>query len=140
MAQDAPSAAELEANTVVQTAFAAAWEDSHADDPFLRHEEGGWIYVHETSGDISVRRMLPGRMSGMDVVAPPVVPECFLVATYHSHPNPTADGWNPEPSAADRDFAFRHGLPCFVISDLGVYVCGEERRIGGLTGPRGYPK
>ncbi|MGL6097514.1 MAG: Mov34/MPN/PAD-1 family protein [Fimbriiglobus sp.] len=139
MTREAPSTADLLAHPVVQAALAAAWADSFPDDPVLRHEEGGWVYMHETTGAITIRRLMPGRQFTMDVPIPPVLPNCYLVATYHTHPNPTAEGWIPEPSEDDRKFAFQHGIPCIVISDLGALVCGDDRRVGGLTGPRGYP-
>jgi hypothetical protein len=59
MEPPAPTAAELEANSVVQAAFAAAWADSLADDDQLRHEEGGYIYANP-SGDVLARRALSG--------------------------------------------------------------------------------
>lgn len=75
----------------------------------------------------------------MDMTKPPELPEHYLVALFHTHPNPTNDGWNPEPSVEDREFAAAHGVPNFVISDMGVYVAGPNQRVGGLTGSRGYP-
>lgn len=139
MAPEAPTTAELMAHPIVQAAFAAAWADSFPDDAMLRHEEGGWIYAHELTKAVLVRRFLPGLRSSYDVPEPTVVPAYYLVATYHTHPNPTSEGWSPEPSEDDVAFALRHGIPCFVVSDLGVFACGDDRRIGGLTGPRGYP-
>lgn len=136
---DAPTAAELEANPVVQAAFAAAWADSFVDDPVLRHEEGGFIYYEPTTGDIAVRRVPPGERRVLDLSYPPAIPGYFLVATYHTHPNLLADGGDPEPSNADRREATGSGLPWFIVSELGVYVVGPDRRVGGLAGPPGYP-
>jgi hypothetical protein len=136
---DAPSAADLEANSVVQAAFTAAWADSLADDSAQRHEEGGWIYCDAVTGQIHVRRALPGERMTLDLSNPPMLPGCYLVATYHTHPNPTADGWIPEPSDSDRTLAAESGVPWFIVSDMGVYLAGPDRRVGGLTGPAGYP-
>jgi hypothetical protein len=136
---EAPTAAELQANPVVQAAFAAAWADSFPDEPALRHEEGGYIYVNPTTGDVVVRRALPGTRRVLNLTNPPDVPGCFLVATYHTHPNPTATGWDPEPSTEDRREADASGVPWFVVSELGVFVAGPDRRVGGLSGPSGYP-
>jgi hypothetical protein len=139
MPQDAPSAAELEANPVARAAFVAAWADSFADNPTMRHEEGGWLYVHEVTGAMVVRRAAPGDESEIVLTKPPILPDHYLVAMFHTHPNPTDDGWNPEPSASDRRFAFARGVPNLVVSDMGIYRTGPERRVGGLGGPRGHP-
>jgi hypothetical protein len=137
---DAPTAAELQVHPTVVAAFAAAWADSLPDDPTLRHEEGGFIYVNATTGEVIVRRAQPGEWSELDLNSPPTLPDCFLVATYHTHPNPIAEGWDPHPSLPDRRWAFDTGVPWFVISELGVFVTGPDRRVGGLTGAGGYPR
>src|SRR5438876_12197121 len=140
MTPEAPSAVELQANPVVQAAFAAAWADSFPDDPALRHEEGGFIYANPDSGDVVVRRALPGSRRLLDLSSPPDVPGYFLVATYHTHPNLIADGGDPEPSPDDIEFADESGVPWFVVSELGVVFVGPDRRVGGLAGPSGYPQ
>lgn len=136
---DAPTAAELEANPAVQAAFAAAWADSLADDDNLRHEEGGYIYVDGTTGEVSVHPAAPGQRRRIELSAPPLVAGCFLVATFHTHPNPVALGWDPEPSVDDLVGAAATGVPWFVISEVGVFVAGPDRRRGGLSGRPGYP-
>lgn len=40
-----PSVSELMAAEELLEALDEAWEDSLPDDPFLRHEEGGWVYM-----------------------------------------------------------------------------------------------
>lgn len=139
MDPEAPSAAELQANPVVQAAFAAAWADSFPDDPTLRHEEGGFIYYNPVTNEIIVRRSLPGGGDASDLSYPPVVGGAFLVATYHTHPHPPDQAWTAEPSSADRQLASESGVPWFVISHVGEFVAGPERRIGGLSGLPGYP-
>jgi hypothetical protein len=136
---EAPPATELQANAVVQAAFAAAWADSLADDPALRHEEGGFIYVNATTGDVDVRRAPPGGRDSLDLSSPPRLADCFLAATFHTHPNPTARGWDPTPSSEDYTEAEDSGVPWFVITDSGVYAVGPDRRVGGLAGSPGYP-
>lgn len=136
---DAPSAAELEANPAVQAAFAAAWADSFPDDPAMRHEEGGFIYYDPTAGNVTVRRVLPGLADELDLSYPPVVPGSYLVATYHTHPHPPDRVWTAEPSPDDRRLAAGSGVPWFVISHVGTFTAGPNRRVGGLTGPPGYP-
>jgi len=95
MNAEAPTAAELEQHSVVQAAFAAAWADSLSDDPVQRHEEGGYIYVNTITGDVIVRRVPPEGRDSLDLSVPPQLPDCFLVAIYHTHPNPIASGLDP---------------------------------------------
>jgi hypothetical protein len=136
---DAPAAAELQANPVVQAAFTAAWADSLADDPVLRHEEGGFIYVNAMTGEVVVRRATPGGRDALDLTNPPPLQDCYLVATFHTHPNPSHLGWDPTPSSDDYREADDSGVPWFAITDAGIYAVGPERRMGGLSGPPGYP-
>jgi hypothetical protein len=139
MTSDAPSATELQANPLVQAAFTAAWADSLVDDDVLRHEEGGYIYVNATTGEIVVRRVPPGGRDALDFSTPAQLTDCYLVATFHTHPNPSRLGWDPTPSSDDFREADDSGKPWFVISDVGVFVVGPERRVGGRSGSRGYP-
>jgi hypothetical protein len=136
---DVPIATDLLAHPAVIAAFAAAWADSLPDDPALRHEEGGFIYVNAASGDITVRRATPGRRRDLNLSQPPELSGWFLCATYHTHPNPVALGWDPQPSAEDRREADLSGVPWFVVTELEVFVVGPDRRVGGLTGPPTYP-
>jgi hypothetical protein len=136
MTQDAPTAAELQANLVIQAAFAAAWADSFADDPAMRHEEGGFIYFNPTTGDLAVRRVPPGTRRTLDLNSPSEIPGYYVVATYHTHPNLIADGGDPD----DREWADDSGVPWFVVSEIGTVAVGPTRRVGGLTGPAGYPR
>jgi hypothetical protein len=135
----APTADELQANPVVQAAFAAAWADSFPDDPALRHEEGGVIYMNPTTGDVTIRRAPPGTRKSVDLSHPPQLTGYYLVATYHTHPNPVADGYDPTPSDADVREADGSGVPWIAISEETVYVVGPITRIGGFTGTPGYP-
>jgi hypothetical protein len=137
---EAPRAAELQANAVVQAAFAAAWADSFPDDPALRHEEGGFIYVNATTGGIVIRRVPPGGERVLNLSSPPDVPGYFLVATYHTHPTLIAHGGDPDPSPEDRFWANDTEVPWFVVSELGIVAVGPDRRVGGLAGPSGYPR
>src|SRR3954463_7939085 len=106
-----PTADELLAEPVVRQEMEAAWTDSLADDPANRHEEGGWVYQDIATGRIAVRRAPPGSMRRLDLGNPPLVPGSVIVGTYHTHPNPTADGWEPGPSAVDVRNAALSGVP-----------------------------
>ena len=136
---DAPTASELQANPVVQAAFAAAWADSFADDQTLQHEEGGFIYSNSTTGEITIRRAAPGGRDFIDLSFPPAVLGAYVVATYHTHALRPRGPITAEPSDDDRFHAVDSGVPWFVISHEGVFVTGPIRRVGGLTGPNGYP-
>jgi len=46
----APTAVDLLNELVVQQALQQAWNDSLPGDPVQRHEEGGWIYMDNTTG------------------------------------------------------------------------------------------
>jgi hypothetical protein len=54
----APTAADLLGELLVQHALEQAWNDSPPGDPGQRHEEGGWIYIDNTTGMVVVRRAL----------------------------------------------------------------------------------
>ena len=136
---DAPTAAELEANPVVQAALVAAWADSLADDPVNRHEEGGWIYQNLMSGEIEIRRAAPGRKNAIILADPPTLDGFVVIGIFHTHPNPTSEGWEPGPSANDLRLDAIDGIPDLIQSDCGVYYSGPDRRRGGLGGNAGYP-
>jgi len=135
----APTAAVLLNELVVQQALEQAWEDSLSDDPVHRHEEGGWIYLDSPTGDVMVRRAPAGTQSTLDLSIPPVVRGAKVIATFHTHPNPSAEGWEPGPSAEDTQSAWLFGVPCLIRADDGTHTTGPASRRGGLTGGPGYP-
>ena len=96
---------ELLNDPLVQQALEQAWLDSLPDDPAARHEEGGWIYQDVATGAITVRRSAAGARALLDLDTPVLVSGSVVVATFHTHPNPSAEGWNPAPSLADTQSA-----------------------------------
>ena len=134
-----PTAAELLNTPVVQEALEQSWSDSDAADPTQRHEEGGWIFSDTTTGYISVQRQVPGQQAGIDLSFPPVVPGSVVVGKFHTHPNPTAEGWNSGPSRQDEIVDARHGVPDFIRADDGMHTSGPDSRRGGLAGGPGFP-
>lgn len=134
-----PTAAELQNDPLVQMALEEAWIDSQADDPLNRHEEGGWIYLDVTTGRLTIQRAPAGVQASVDLRNPPLRAGSVVVGKYHTHPNPTSEGWNPGPSAQDRALDARHGVPDLIRADNGVYVSGPDSRRGGLAGGPGYP-
>lgn len=135
----APTAADLLNELVVRQALEQAWIDSLPADPAHRHEEGGWIYVDTTTGDLLVRRAPAGARTILDLSTPLVVAGAMVVATFHTHPNPSAEGWEPGPSTADTQSAWLFGVPCLIRADDGAHTTGPASRRGGLTGGPGYP-
>jgi hypothetical protein len=135
----APTASELLNHPVVRQALGQAWIDSLPADPVHRHEEGGWVYLDTSTGDISVRRAPAGARALLDLNDPPVVPGSVVVATFHTHPNPIAEGWSPGPSGADTQSAWLLGVPCLIRAEDGDYTTGPASRRGGLVGGPGYP-
>jgi hypothetical protein len=134
----APTSDDLLRESVVQEALEQAWIDSLANDPLRRHEEGGWIYLNTTTGAIDIRRAASGGQASLDLSAPPIVPDAVVVATFHTHPNPSNEGWIPGPSEGDTQSAWRFGVPCIIRADDGIYTTGPDSRRGGLTGGPGY--
>jgi hypothetical protein len=128
-----PTAQELLADPTVQQALEQAWIDSRPDDPIQRHEEGGWIYMDTRTGKVIVKRVSAGQQAELEIGDPPLVADSVVVATFHTHPNPTAEGWNPGPSDADRAIHAQLGLPGLIRADDGVHTMGPACRLGGLT-------
>ena len=135
----APSAADLLNNPVVQTAMDQAWADSQVGDPANRHEEGGWIYMDPATGRITVVRAPVGQQASISLANPPAVPGSVLVGKFHTHPNPTAEGWDPGPSGPDQQVDARHGVPDLIRADDGNHVSGPYSRRGGLGGGPTFP-
>jgi hypothetical protein len=135
----APTAQELLRDPSVLQALEQAWTDSLPGDPLQRHEEGGWIYSDATTGAISIRRAPAGIRAFIDLNTPPTVAGSLVIATFHTHPNPSAEGWNPGPSVGDTTSAFLLGVPCIIRADDGIHTTGPDSRRGGLTGNPGYP-
>ena len=135
----APSVSELVDDPVVVEALEKAWNESLPGDSARRHEEGGWIYMDITSGRIEVRSAAAGTQATLDLSAPHEIPSAVVVATFHTHPNPSAEGWETGPSAADVQSAWFFGVPCIIRADDGIHTTGPDSRRGGLAGGPGYP-
>lgn len=136
---NAPTIAELLAHPIVQQALEDAWRDSLPSDPTQRHEEGGWVYLDTITGDLFVRRAPAGTMARLNLNNPPLITDSMVVGTFHTHPNPQSEGWNPGPSPSDIRQAKVHGVPCLIRAEDGIHSTGPVSRRGGLTGSGGYP-
>jgi hypothetical protein len=113
--------------------------DSLPDDPARRHEEGGWIFLNLQTGAISVVRAPRGSQAELEIGNPPLLPDNVVVGTFHTHPNPTAEGWDPGPSATDQEVLAQFGVPGLIRADDGVHEAGPDSLRGGLTGGPGFP-
>ena len=133
-----PTASELLADPIVVQALDQAWEDSQSDDPANRHEEGGWIFMNLTTGELTARRAARGEQAAIDLSQPPRG-EGLVVGKFHTDPNPSSEGWESGPSESDRIVDDRHGVPDLIRADDGVFVSGPNSRRGGLAGGSGFP-
>src|SRR5436309_5416184 len=97
----APTVTELLNDPTIQQALEQAWVDSLPADPARRHEEGGWIYMETAKGALSIRRAPAGARSMVNLSTPPIIPGSVVVGIFHTHPNPSAEGWDPGPSMVD---------------------------------------
>ncbi len=61
-----PTATNLLNEVVVQQALEQAWNDSLPGNPVRRHEEGGWLYMDSTTGNVVVRRALAGTRATLE--------------------------------------------------------------------------
>ena len=66
-------------------------------------EEGGWIFFDGTTGEILVPRQATGQQASIDLASPPIVPGSVVVGKFHTHPNPTSEGWEPGPSRHEEE-------------------------------------
>jgi hypothetical protein len=134
-----PTAADLLADRVVHQAIEDAWRDSLASDPARRHEEGGWIFLDLLTGQLNTIRASRGMMNAIDLRSPPHLTGWVVVGKFHTHPNPTSEGWLGGPSPTDLAVDRLHGVPDLIRADDGSYVSGPDSRRGGLAGNPGYP-
>lgn len=134
------TAEQLRQHPTVLGALEEAWNDSQADDPEERHEEGGWIYMETSTGTVSFRRAKAGGRASIRLDDPPVLDGSVVIATFHTHPQPGSEGWHTGPSSHDRKSAEKLGVPCLIRADDGIHITGPaSRRGGGLSGNPGYP-
>jgi len=95
--------------------------------------------VDVRSMTLLIRRAPRGAQAFIDLSTPPIVPDAVIAATFHTHPNPSSEGWESGPSVGDERSAWFLGVPCLIRADDGVHVTGPNSRRGGLAGGPGYP-
>src|SRR5262245_60225100 len=134
----APTGTELSNNSIVVAAINQSWADSQVASATDRHEEGGWIYMDTNSGAITTRRAPRGQGASINLWNPPEVSGSVVVGNWHTHPNPTSEGWVPGPSGADLTNQGQRKVPGIVKADDGLHVFGATRR-ASLSGNAGFP-
>jgi len=107
----APTLDELQQAPAVLQALEHAWLDSLSGIPAERHEEGGWIYLNLKTGELTAAPAPRGLRAELEISSPPLFPDCVIVATFHTHPNPTSEGWDPGPSDTDEEVLTHLGAP-----------------------------
>ena len=112
-----------------------AWRESEADDPAIRHEEGGYIVLN---ADLSygVERWPRGERSR---IVPPSLDidnrygGKEVVAAFHTHPNPPVDKagreWEQGPGEGDRRWHARRKLRGIVVGGEFVYEIDADAKI-----------
>lgn len=125
----------------IHAAMRWAWERSQADNPELRHEEGGYIVV-ETDVTLGVRWWQPGNRSS---IVPPhrAADRSFagrrVVGEFHTHPNPPKDElgrtWSQEPSPIDITGIVRekYSVASYIVTEEYVWQIepdGRVKRVG----------
>jgi hypothetical protein len=139
MTSSPPTASELRDHPVVRATLDQAWLDSLPHDANNRHEEGGWIYLNLSTGEISAVRAKRGMRSHIDLSQPVIVTGSVVVGKFHTHPNPASEGWVAGPSDGDLRIDEIHGVPDLIIAEDGIHLSGPHTRRGGLSGNSGYP-
>lgn len=95
--------------------------------------------MNVVTGEIMTRRARAGGQAAIDLSDPPILDDCLVVGKFHTHPNPSSEGWNPGPSVSDRAIDASHGVPDLIKADDAIHLSGLDRRRGGLVGETGYP-
>jgi hypothetical protein len=131
----APSAFELYESPAMQAALRQAWVNSKVNDIRLQHEEGGWVYMSLSTGELRIQLAPAGSVSHVELGNPPRFAGMVLVATFHSHPNRDFPG----PSGRDLDIARYNGVPGIIRAPNGDHLYGLEGRRHDLLQADRYP-
>ncbi len=143
----APTGAELKNNPAVQGALKNAYNASNPGDVKNAHEEGGWIYMNRTTGNIYALPKQPPGPKGtlskgyleIDLNHPKLIPGSVVVGTYHTHPAVPGRTAPPGPSVPDDlNEAQKQGVPGLVIDPSGIHDYGPTRR-RNLDNGLGFP-
>jgi hypothetical protein len=126
------------ADPLIKSELRRAWQQSQANDPINRHEEGGYIVLSQ-DGSLGMERWPRGEQSRI-VPSPLAADNRYngkpVVAAFHTHPNPSVDEegrlWEQAPSASDRRWHGRRKLQGYVISGSHVYAVDVDGSVSVL--------
>jgi len=138
-----PTGRELLADLFVASELRKAWEESLPEDPVLRHEEGGWIYIHPATRMTVVKReWRPENLVArnvLDLSHPPILMFFYIVADFHTHPFPPPADQGPS-EKLDVPYERWTQVPSIVISREKPYPnAGVVERRANYNGGFGYP-
>lgn len=129
--------------TTQQVITTDAWLHERMEDEYTRSdpgsthalERGFWIMRKDATGEVTTRPFT-GSATGHSLVPGPVPHRTgeTAIGFFHTHPNPTSQAWEPNPSVADTNFAAGAHLMGIVRSDLGYHPFGA-----GSSGPTTMP-
>jgi hypothetical protein len=91
------------------------------------------------TGRLFVARAASGGEAEISLAHPPNLEGSVVVGKFHTHPHPESEGWDLGPSRRDRMNVMRDLVPAIIRSEAGYQWHGPLRRVGGLSGPPGYP-
>ena len=93
----------------------------------------------DSKGNIMVVRAAVGTSSSINLTNPKQFAGYLIVGYFHTHPNPTSEGWVPYWSPSDISNAYRRNVPGLIMSDKGIYYVGPDRRgaAPSVAGPPG---
>ncbi len=108
-----PTLDQIQADPFIQAELERAWNESNPDAPEVpagqpgsqKREQGGWIVWNRETGQLEVIRGPAGDREGLPTTPrPPDNDQQRVVASFHTHPNTAAEGYDPDPSPDDIDF------------------------------------
>ena len=115
---------------VVAAELLIAWIDSNPNAKSVpvgmpgsaKMEQGGYILRDKATGEYSTVRVPPGTRDGLPLPPPPTNSHTELIGWFHTHPNTASEGYDVNPSGADKNVSNHFGVP-------GVVDTHEGRKI-----------
>jgi proteasome lid subunit RPN8/RPN11 len=78
------------------------------------------------TGEITIRHAQAGGRARMNLGAPPLLVDSVVVGTFHTHPNPSTEGWEAGPSSTDRTSATFSGVPWLMLDQRAAATDSRE--------------
>ena len=113
------------ADPTVSAAIDSAWNASNPNGPAAdRHEHGFWILRDNRRGTYIISNFPTGSGAQITPGATPVSSNQSVVGFFHTHPNPTNEGYILGPSPADVNFARTRNVPGVLRANDGLHFFG----------------